>query len=88
MQEREREGEEIQKLSAIVALYGGSHGRGILFASKKRLGHDGVDYDNLKTRIAEQKNLMLVELPEGAPRDFLANAVRAWAPGAYVPPRR
>lgn len=81
-------GEEIQKLSAIVALYGGSHGRGILFASKKRLGHDGVDYDNLKTRIAEQKNLMLVELPEGAPRDFLANAVRAWAPGAYVPPRR
>lgn len=83
------EGEYLQKLHDLVTRYGGSHGRGILLASAENLGYGYKDYvnpRNLKKRLADWGNVMLVELPKCVPEGFLARAVRNWAPGVHKPP--
>ena len=80
-------GEDVNAFNNIVTSLGGSQGRGILLASRQFMGHSKENYENLKTRIKAQSNVMLVELPIAPDSEFLVNAVRAWAPGVYQAPR-
>lgn len=79
--------EQIANLTANVAQYAGTFGRGILVTTSECMGYtcDREAYENLKTRIRESDNIMLVELPKKMPPNFLANALRAWKAGVYAP---
>ena len=80
--------EQIADLTANVTQYAGTFGRGVLLTSSECMGHtsDREAYENLKTRIRESGNIMLVELPKKLPPNFLANALRSWKEGVYTPP--